>query len=335
MILLGFALTGCTGSQFAGGGTAVGGKGTKKDSSGESKKGKEEDLGNPDDDEESDPAEEPVMVSGAFLTCRQDDTLPNDDTNVTAGCVAKVGEKSIDLSTYDEAKWTILDIFNIELSSLSATFAPGAAGSAWQMTIAVPRTGIELLKVKLTLKKKNKAASLYAPIEASGENGGEGKNPGTGAPGPNIKEFGKNDDYQLGDDSYENQGHYCDEQLQNIGLSGSSLSFTITVKTDTKLAVSVGHICGVNRSVNTVKVRDGSPVALFDDVIPTYSRDFAVPTLDLKAGSYTLELYSPKWAGGGSVTAGDRDDFVIGDFRFVFDGEVEIADPVADQVIEN
>lgn len=330
LISLGIALSGCTSSQFAGGTNVGGGKPKKNESSGGSPK-KEDDLGNPDEDDESDPAEDPVMVSGAFLYCETDYELPQTEATATAGCVVK----NVDGNKFDftgiEIKWILLDLFNSELPS---TFVDLPADQPRHVTVVVPKAGLELLRVKLKLKKGKSQGEYVVPIVDKGGSGDKiNAQPEEG--GPNIKDFGKNGDYQLGDDSYVNQGQYCSAQLQQIALSGASLTFTITVKTDTKLAISMGHICGVNRAENTVKVRDGSPTPLHEGIIPTNSRDVALPPLELKAGTYTLELYSPKYAGGSpEVPQGDRDDFVIGDFRFVSDGEIEIADPVADQVVE-
>lgn len=327
LISLGFALAGCTSSQFAGGTNVGGGKPKKSEGSGDKK---EDELGNPEEDDESDPAEDPVMVSGAFLYCETDYALPQTETTVTAGCAVKGKDGAKFDFTGIDIKWILLDLFN---SELPATFVELPKDDPRHVTVVVPKLGLQLLRVKLQLKKDKSQGEYVTPIVDKGgtENstgpvqGGDGR--------ANIKDFGKNGDYQLGDDSYVNQGQYCSEQLQQVALSGSSLTFTITVKADTKLAISMGHICGVNRAENTVKVRDGSPTALYEGIIPTNSQDVALPPLDLKAGTYTLELHSPKYSGGSSnVPPGDRDDFVIGDFRFVSDGELEIADPVADQV---
>ncbi len=325
-ISLAILLGGCSNSQFGGSvGTAPS---KKKEPDSATKPAKEENqpLGNSEGDPEGDPADTPVMVAGAFLTCIQDVALPTTDPSLTGfGCTAKgPSGDQLSLGAYDSVVWSILDPFNTDVGGV---FAPSVASAPYSTTSSVKLALIDIYTVKLVVKKGAASRALYSNIQAVGGTSTTAPQPTSGKKAPNVVEFGKEKDFQLGDDNYSSSSNRgCNVALQSHELFGSSLSFTITVKSaKAKVGVSLGSMCGVSRGVNYVQVKSDT-AEQFNQEIPQASTAFAVPGLDLEAGTYTVNIVSPY---GGYP---DRDDFVVGDIRFTSDGEIEVGEPTANLV---
>ena len=302
-VALAAGLCACTDGQF-------GGSAERARSGAEKEEAVAEDLGMESDSEEE-AADEPVMVSGAFLTCIEDSEIPAEGERVGVGCVVMDGADKVQIDGYDQVEWALLSVFNLEVP---ATFSKAGTDGKYHVTTAVLVAGVSTFKVRVRIVKGERSAELFSSIRTTGNaQSGEAE----------ISELGQSEDFQVGDDNFDaktNRG--CNARLDTVALKGHGLMvpFKVTSAKST-VAVSLLDLCGISTQMNRIVIASATGTISEGTLVP-YAASYEAAGMELPAGDYHLKILSLKSKGG------DRDDFVVGRIVFTKSGEVELGTPV-------
>jgi len=299
--------TNCNSSEFGAAGTEN--KGSKKQTDVEQNKG--ETLGQTSDDDENISADTPVEVSGSFLTCQTDKTLPKlGDSQIGFGCtVFEDDGRKKDLAG---AKFEFVLESNIGTKT-AAIF--DTKNSNYHGVSSVNKASVNDHQVAFYANGSDKPA-LKARIDTQTDDFQSSI-----VAGPETETvFGIDSNYHIGDGNFtEDSNSDCPKKLDGKDVQGRKLVVKFSVKSDYAfISAKLGELCGVDRSRNYVIVTQayGNP----QKSIPRKASSMNFGPIKIRKGDYTFEIRS-------GSTNNDLDDFVVGSITFTAKGSVEFSDP--------
>jgi hypothetical protein len=298
---------GCSESQF-------GGAAKKQDK-------KEEAAGDEDDGSDgfsSEPADDPAMVAGAYLTCTTDPALAvTADTDVGVGCVVndKDGKKYEFKADENVKEWTVFNQFNFKQD---VAFTAADAASPYHATAVIPKANVAGLRVQANIEKTgvDGTQALVAEI----------KSPGLEAETTATETvIGLENDFKVGDGSAVLSENFdCGFKMQQLRFVAAAMKISFQVSgTEAPLAITLDEMCGSRYGSNVVELYRDSAL-IWKQSIPPYSK--VVPLAGLKAvpGSYVLRIVSNPRIDYPT----DRDDFIVGRVVFTSTATLDIKDPL-------
>ena len=289
-----------------------------KETSSKSDNSKQSSVQNdPAKDDENQHASQPVMVTGALLTCVELSSEAGSDI-ADAGCAIKANGVNVDLNKYRSTKWTL---FGTGGKEVTATFRDGSAsGGIYHALVSVAKSAMPLDSVQFAgTAADGKVETLSASITMLPR-----ETPVIAQ--PKILTFGQGTDMQLGDNAItpaENTD--CNARLDAVGLTGHGIRFPIIVTSPTaSFKASITDLCGLRAvSTNRVRIKSGTQ-ARFDQPIPPNSQKLDIPEASIAQGTSYIEIESQP---AGGIFA-DRDDFIIGGITItIISGAASIGTP--------
>lgn len=129
-------------------------------------------------------------------------------------------------------------------------------------------------------------------------------------PKETVVTFGTEGVFHLGDAEFG--GSSCKPKLEALPLNGTKFHFKFEVSADdTPIDINISDLCGVDLVNNTVEIN--SDVSVFAPTpIPLEVESMQIPTISLKAGSYTLTITSGRNEDNPKFIIGNYDDLIVG-----------------------
>ena len=325
-LILSFALTACSGSDFRGGGSKA------------SEDKDENEVVASDDDDEIDEqalASEPAMVSGSFLHCQ---AFPG---NASAKCrIQDEGDNLVPL-TGVEIEWQVIDPFNRDLDKQIWD----SQESDWHTYAIIGEKDLTTARVSASVSAKGYTRTLESLVQPHKDMVvdlgdfldntftpvGIG-DPPTQTPTPSNPAstvLGQSDDFQLGDDNFSAKANRdcADGELQDTALAGKKISFPLEVVSDSvNIGVILDDVCGATvYKKNKVRIEKDGVTLVEKNIYSSFrNHTVSVPAIKATKGTYQLVIESQR------KSDGDYDDFVVGEIRFNVDGNINIGDGVAE-----
>jgi hypothetical protein len=271
---------------------------------------------NEDEDEDEDfTADTAVEVSGAYLTCQVDETLPKTNDKETGfGCaVFERDGRRKDLNGISHR--FVLE--NVAGEKMTTPF--DKSHESYHGVSVVDKATISDHRVGYYLGD-SETATLRAKIDGSFLNDSV-INLDTAPEEETI--FGSDSNFHIGDGNFSNSSNGdCPRQLVGKDVQGKKIVVKMEVKSEfAAISANLGEICGVDRSKNYIILRGGNGNP--QKSINTGAASLGFDSVKVPKGNYSFEIRS-------GTTYNDLDDFVVGKITFKAKGEVVFSDPRAE-----
>lgn len=308
LALFGFLSFSCSDSQF--GATGISKKPAEKreDKSSDNS----ENLGQVDDEDTE--ADVSVQVSGAYLTCQVDNLLTKgSEDQVGVGCwIFEKDGRRFDLTGFDK-KYAIIDSSG---NDTGAAF--NLTNAVYDAVASLPRNTVDLVSARATISKAGVTEILTSKISPAEENYAIPE-----AVKPVETLFGSDSDFHIGDGNFSSDANSdCVVKPQKAAAVGEKIIVKMEVISEAAIvSVTLSEMCGVDRSESYV-IFSGTSRSKPQKTIVKGSKELVFEKTKLGKGKYSFEVRSGKhW--------GDHEDFLVGKFSFVAEGEVTFEEPVA------
>jgi hypothetical protein len=311
LVALPMLFANCNSSDF--GAVGVGSKdGAEK---AEVSKSEGETLGQNAEDDEDLEADKPVEVSGAFLTCEVDETLPKTN-DVEAGFGCTVFERDGRRKDLTGVNYK----FVLEKSTGEKMTTPFSRTHESYHGISVVDKAAVSNHVVGYYVDDSDAPAIRARIDGTFLNDAT-INLDTAPEEETI--FGSDSNFHIGDGNFSNHSNGdCPRQLVGRDVQGKKIVVKIEVKSEyAAISANLGEICGVDRSRNYIVLTGGNGYP--QKSISTGANSLEFDTVKVQKGSFSFEIRS-------GTTRNDLDDFVVGKITFKAKGEVVFSDPRAE-----
>lgn len=309
LLVSGLTVFGCSDSQFSSGGF---GNESKKSDREESSAESERPAGNPDVEDEE--ANEPVQISGAFLTCEMTTAKGDAAASMSVGCTVKAQDGApIDIAA---VKATFV-VENNAGEDIGCVFT--GPKDNYHATTDIPLDVLESVTVTVKVEYDGQVVVLKSSVKEKDHVGDPLPPPPPPSATPDPSVFGT---FRIGDGKsslLDNAG--CSQaQEQSQEVIGKKLFIPFKVSSiSAKITIELSGVCGLDDDDSYLRVT-GENFFMKDRKISTKSPSTTIPSIELKKGTYRFEVHSES-------LVGNYDDFTIGKVLFKVDGGVVFGEP--------